>query len=153
MFEGADERFRVERLRVGRTAGSSRCGPGSIREVFNEILDYEVFALCMSAAWYALVYFGAHTENFSRVNVGPRDVLEVVCVRMEAESVLDTVRREGSIVRSDHLWAQGNQELRSPNTAIWAFSSSCAIVVIAKHGALSSLPGTVYVAAAEEVTL
>lgn len=55
-----------------------------------------------------MVYFSMHTENFSRVKVGPRDVLDVVCVRTDAESVLDTVRKEGSIARGDHLWAIDN---------------------------------------------
>jgi hypothetical protein len=32
------------------------------------------------------------TENLSSVNCGPRDVLEVVWVRIEAVSKLDTVR-------------------------------------------------------------
>lgn len=45
MFEGADERFRVEGLLVGSAAGSSRCGSGGIGEVFDKVLDYKVFAL------------------------------------------------------------------------------------------------------------
>lgn len=40
-----------------------------------------------------------HTENFSRVNCGPRiDVREVVWVRTEAVSRLDVVRSEESII-------------------------------------------------------
>jgi hypothetical protein len=40
------------------------------------------------------------TENLSSVNCGPRpDVLEVVCVRIDAVSMADVVRVIGSIAR------------------------------------------------------
>jgi hypothetical protein len=42
------------------------------------------------------------TENLSKVNAGPRpDVLEVLWVRIEAESRLDAVRSAGSILQGD----------------------------------------------------
>jgi hypothetical protein len=97
MLECADEWFRIEGVLIGERTRLSRGRYCSIREVLDKVFDYEVFTLYGLAGIVPGVFWQP-TENLSSVNCGPRiDVLDVWCVRIEAVSMADTVRSEGSI--------------------------------------------------------
>lgn len=46
MLEGANERLRVEGVLGGSRTRLPRGRYGGVREVFYEVLDYEIFTLC-----------------------------------------------------------------------------------------------------------
>jgi hypothetical protein len=145
MFEGADQGFRVEGVLIGEGSRLARCRYGGVGEVLDEVFDYKVFTLCGLAG---IVYgvFWQLTENLSSVNCGPRiDVLDVWCVRIEAVSMPDALRSEGSIWRRSGIasrYVAGIQCLLRSSMVSWyqvsamqRFPEAGVLGVVADHEA------------------